>query len=155
MKIKKNTKPDLHKLPSMTIRYGLAVPLMGILDILTMGSFYRNPIFEGNLFMKVFFAFFAFVGLIFTYWAVVWKITADGKRIRIRPAFSRGKEVAFSDVKKAVLHKKKKGGALVYYHLEDKNNVEIVKIYPLMRNSGLFLERFKRLSVPIEEFCDR
>lgn len=155
MKIKKDVKPQIQKLPALHIKYHFVVPFMGLIDMMTMISFYVNPHFAQNLPLRLFFLVFAIVGLGFAYWGFMWKITADGKRIKVRPAFYRGKEVAFSDLKKAVIHKKEKNGSLVYYQLIDREDKEIVKIYPLMKDSGLFLERLKRLDVPIQEVSDR
>ena len=59
MKIKKDVKPQIQNLPALKIKYTLVVPLMGIVDTLTMLSFYRNPATDGNLFAKVFFIVFA------------------------------------------------------------------------------------------------
>lgn len=154
MKIKKDVKPQLQKLPPIKLKYNFVVPFMGVIDMMTMVSFYMNPVTEGRLFLKIFFLFFAAVGLIFAYWGFVWKITADGKRIRVRPAFGRAHEVPFADLKKAIVHKKAKNDSLIFYQLIDRNEKEIVKIYPLMRESGLFLERLKRLGIPIQEEKD-
>ena len=57
MKLKKDVKPQLSKLPRLKIKYNLMVPLIGLVDAATMFSFYRNPVSEGNLFFKVFFIF--------------------------------------------------------------------------------------------------
>lgn len=155
MKIKRDTKPQLHKLPVLRIRYSIVVPFMGLIDMMTMISFLMNPVTEGRLFLKVFFVFFAVVGLLFMYWGLVWTTTADGKRIRVRPAFGRAREIALSELKKVVVHKKAKSGSMVYYVLLDKNDKEFVKIYPLMRDCGMLLERLKRLRIPIQEENDR
>lgn len=154
MKIKKDVKPQLQKLPPIKLKYNFVVPFMGVIDMMTMISFYMNPVTDGRWFLKIFFLFFAAVGLIFAYWGFVWKVTADGKRIRVRPAFGRAREVPFAELKKAIVHKKAKNGSLIFYQLMDRDDKEIVKIYPLMRESGLFLERLKRLGIPIQEEKD-
>ena len=59
--------------------------------------------------------------------------------------------VPFSDLKKAVVYKKKKTGSIVSYELIDKNNQSIVTIYPLMKDSSALMERLKRLKYPVEE----
>ena len=63
MKIKKDVKPQMQNLPALNIKYTLVVPLMGIVDMLTMLSFYRNPATDGNLFAKAFFIVIAVVAL--------------------------------------------------------------------------------------------
>ena len=63
----------------------------------------------------------------------------------------RKKVIPFSDLKKAVVYKKKKTGSIVSYELIDKNNQSIVTIYPLMKDSSTLMERLKRLKYPVEE----
>lgn len=155
MKIKKDVKPQIHKLPVLKIRYSFVVPFMGLVDTATMISFYRNPATDGNWFMKAFFLVFAAVGLGFAFWGFFWRTTVDGKTIKVRPVIGKNKEVLLTDLKKAVVHKKKKSGSLVYFHLIDKNNQEIVKIYPLMQEGSTLLERLKRLNYSIEEVIDQ
>ena len=154
IKIKKDVKPQLQKLPELKIRYTLAVPLVGLADVMTMGSFYMNPVTDGNLFLKVFFVVFGLVGIGFAAWGLLWRTTADGKKIQVRPVIGKTRTVPFSDLKKAVLHKRKKNGSLVYYELIDKNNASIVKLYPLMKESGALLERLKRLKYEIDEVSE-
>lgn len=155
MKIKKQTVPQIQKLPALKIKYSFVVPFMGFIDMMTMISFYMNPVTDGRIFLKIFFVVFALVGLIFMYWGLMWKITADGKKIRIRPAFGRPREIPFSELKKAVVHKKAKNSSLVFYQLMDRDEKEIVKIYPLMKDSGTLLERLKRLGIPVQEVSDK
>ena len=149
IKIKKDTMPRLK------IRYTMAIPLIGIVDILTMGSFYANPVTDGHIMLKIFYVINALIGGTFAYWGLRWKTTVDGKKIRVRPAFSAAKELPFTEIKKAVLHKKKKNGSLMYYTLIDSKGQEIVKLYPTMKDSAMLLERLKRLKVRIEEVNDR
>lgn len=154
IKIKKDVKPQIHKLPKLKIRYNFVVPFIGLLDVVTMLSFYTNSATDGNWFMKGFFIVFAIVGLLFAIWAFLWNTTVDGKWIKVHPVIGRSKEVAFSDLKKAVVYKNARTGTLSYYKLIDKKNEEIVKIYPLMRECSGLLERLKRLDYPIEEVAD-
>ena len=53
IKIKKDTMPRLEDLPVLKIRYTMAIPLIGIVDILTMGSFYANPVTDGHIMLKI------------------------------------------------------------------------------------------------------
>ena len=129
IKIKKDTMPRLEDLPVLKIRYTMAIPLIGIVDILTMGSFYANPVTDGHIMLKIFYVINALIGGTFAYWGLRWKTTVDGKKIRVRPAFSAAKELPFTEIKKAVLHKKKKNGSLMYYTLIDSKGQEIVKLY--------------------------
>ena len=62
IKIKKDTKPRLEDLPMLKIRYTLAIPLIGIVDILTMGSFYANPVTDGHIMLKIFYVINALIG---------------------------------------------------------------------------------------------
>ena len=155
IKIKKNEGSQLEKLPVITLRYSLVVPLMGIVDMLTMASFYMNPAAEGRPALKGFYVVCALIGVVFAVWGLLWKTSVDGKRIRVRPVFGASRNVPFSDLKTVVIHKKKKSGAFSYYELLDKNGGGIVKVYPLMKDSSLLLERFKRLGIRIEEKTDR
>lgn len=154
MKIKKEAKPQLQKLPKLRVRYTLVVPLIGILDTFTMLSFYRNPATDGNMFMKAFYIVFALVGVVFACWGALWNATVDGKMIRVNPVIGRKKAVPFEELKKVVIHKKSKSGSLSYYELFDKDSQSIVKIYPLMKESSALLERFKRLQIKIEEIME-
>ena len=49
MKIKKEEKMQIEKLPTLKLKYTLVVPFMGIVDALTMGSFFMNPAADGKL----------------------------------------------------------------------------------------------------------
>ena len=155
IKIKKDTKPRLEDLPVLKIRYTLAIPLIGIVDILTMGSFYANPVTDGHLMLKIFYVINALIGGTFAYWGLRWKTTVEGKNSRVRRVFRAAMELRFRYKKMAVVHKKKKNGSLSYYTLIDSKGQEIVKLYPTMKDSSLLLERLKRLRVRIEEVSDR
>lgn len=85
IKIKKDTKPRLEDLPMLKIRYTLAIPLIGIVDILTMGSFYANPVTDGHIMLKIFYVINALIGGTFAYWGLRWKTTVDGKKIPCPP----------------------------------------------------------------------
>ena len=51
MKIKKEEKMQIEKLPTLKLKYTLVVPFMGIVDVLTMGSFFMNPAADGSPFI--------------------------------------------------------------------------------------------------------
>ena len=51
MKIKKEEKMQIEKLPTLKLKYTLVVPFMGIVDVLTMGSFFMNPAADGKPFI--------------------------------------------------------------------------------------------------------
>ena len=55
MKIKKEEKMQIEKLPTLKLKYTLVVPFMGIVDVLTMGSFFMNPAADGKPFIKAFY----------------------------------------------------------------------------------------------------
>lgn len=154
-KIKKFDKPKHGYMPLLKIRYNLVVPLVGIVDVLTMASFYLNPSTDGSLFLKSFFLACAMIGVGFTYWGIMWKITADNTKVRIRPAFGAAREVSYSDIRRVEIHKKKRNKALVHFSLFGRSGEELVRIYPLMRNSGDFLERLKILQIKITEVEDK
>lgn len=124
---------------------------MGIVDVLTMGSFFMNPAADGKPFIKAFYVICGIVGLLFALWGLLWKTTIDGKTIRVNPVIGKKKVVPFTDLKKAVVYKKKKTGSIVSYELIDKNDKPIVTIYPLMKDSSTLMERLKRLKYPVEE----
>lgn len=151
IKIKKDTKTQLQNLPRLHIKYNLVVPIMGIVDILTMGSFYMNPATDGRTGLKLFFVLCALIGAGFTIWGLLWRTTVDGKKIRVNSVFGAPREVPFSDLKLVEVHKKPRTGSLVYYELIDVRGKGIVKIYPLMKDSSVLLERLKRLGIKIEE----
>ena len=138
MKIKKEEKMQIEKLPTLKLKYTLVVPFMGIVDVLTMGSFFMNPAADGKPFIKAFYVICGIAGLLFALWGLLWKTTIDGKTIRV-------------NLKKAVVYKKKKTGSIVSYELIDKNDKPIVTIYPLMKDSSTLMERLKRLKYPVEE----
>ena len=58
MKIKKEEKMQIEKLPTLKLKYTLVVPFMGIVDALTMGSFFMNPAADGKLLIKAFYVGF-------------------------------------------------------------------------------------------------
>ena len=140
IKIKKELKPQ-QKLTPLDVKYLFAVPLIGIVDIFTMISFYNKLPAEGMLGAKIFYIFFALVGAGFAYWGFMWKLTSDSKKLTVRPAFGTKKELKYDALKVIKVHRKKR-------------NI-LVKIYPIMNNSGELMERLKRLGVKIEEFVDR
>lgn len=154
IKIKKELKPQ-QKLVPLQVKYLIAVPIIGIVDIFTMISFYNKMPAEGMLGAKIFYIFFAFVGAAFAYWAFMWKLTSDSKMVVVKPTFGRRKEVKYDQIKKIEVHKKKRNNALAYYTLHDENGEIITKIYPIMSNSGEFLARLVRLGIKSEEIVDR
>ena len=129
--------------------------VFGIVDIVSMLGLYFGLPESGMLGLRIFYIFFALVGAGFTYWALMWKISSDNKRIMIRPAFGSQKEVPYADIKKIEVHKKKKGDALIYYTIHGVDDEELVKVYPTMSRSGDLLARFKKLGIKIEEVNDR
>ena len=65
----------------LKIRYTMAIPLIGIVDILTMGSFYANPVTDGHIMLKIFYVINALIGgATFAYWGLRWKTTVDRKQ---------------------------------------------------------------------------
>lgn len=104
-----------------------------------------------KLLIKAFYVICGIAGILFALWGLLWKTTIDGKTIKVNPVIGKKKVVPFSDLKKAVVYKKKKTGSIVSYELIDKNNQSIVTIYPLMKDSSTLMERLKRLKYPVEE----
>ena len=155
MKIKKDTRPQLTRLPRIILRYRLMVPAVGLLDALTMAGFFMNPVTEGRWGLKIFYFVCGLIGVGFVLWGFLWRAAVDGKWIVVRPVVGKAKDVPFTDLKKAVIRKKKRNGSFVYYQLIDRHDGEIVKIYPVMSESAELLERLKRLGIPIEEVSDR
>ncbi|MCI8512506.1 MAG: hypothetical protein HFE83_11025 [Lachnospiraceae bacterium] len=155
MKIKKTEKPKMQSLPSTTVKYTLVVPLIGVMDALTMGSFATGPAFQGHLFMQAFSVLFALVGVCFALWGFLWKTVVDKKDIRVNPVIGRKKKLPFEALKQVVIHNKTKNGSMVFYELVDKDGNGIVRIYPMMRDSATLLERLKRFGVPVREVADR
>ena len=113
--------------------------------------FAHDPAADGKLLIKAFYVICGIAGILFALWGLLWKTTIDGKTIKVNPVIGKKKVVPFSDLKKAVVYKKKKTGSIVSYELIDKNNQSIVTIYPLMKDSGTLMERLKRLKYPVEE----
>ena len=151
MKIKKEEKLQIEKLPKLKLKYTMVVPFMGIVDVITMGSFFMNPVAEGKTLLKAFYVICAVIGLLFALWGLLWKTTIDGKTIRVNPVIGKKKEVPFANLKKVIVYKKKKSGSIVSYELIDKNDQSIVTIYPLMKDSSTLMDRLKRLRYPMEE----
>lgn len=75
MKIKKEEKMQIEKLPTLKLKYTLVVPFMGIVDVLTMGSFFMNPAADGKPFIKAFYVICGIAGLLFALWGLLWKTT--------------------------------------------------------------------------------
>ena len=138
MKIKKEEKKQIEKLPTLKLKYTLAVPFMGIVDVLTMGSFFMNPAADGKPLIKAFYVICGFIGALFALWGILWKTTIDGKMIRVNPVIG------------AIVYRKKTG-SIVSYELIDKHDQPIVTIYPLMKDSSTLMDRLKRLKYPVEE----
>ena len=100
MKIKKEEKIQIEKLPTLKLKYTLVVPFMGIVDALTMGSFFMNPAADGKLLIKAFYVICGIAGILFALWGLLWKTTIDGKTIKVNPVIGKKKVVPFSDLKK-------------------------------------------------------
>lgn len=154
IKIKKELKPQ-QKLVPLDVKYLFAVPLIGIVDICTMISFYNKMPAEGMLGAKIFYIFFALVGAGFAYCTFMWKLTSDSKKITLRRAVGTKKEIKYDQVKMVEVHKKKKNNNLSYYTLHEADGTVFTKIYPIMSGSGELLERLDRLGIKREEFADR
>lgn len=101
---------QIEKLPTLKLKYTLVVPFMGIVDVLTMGSFFMNPAAEGKPMMKAFYAICGLVGLLF---ALVGTFMEDYDRWKDDPGKSGDRKEKSSSIlglKKAVVYKKKKSG---------------------------------------------
>jgi len=153
IKIKKELKPQ-QKLVPLHVKYLMAVPIIGIVDIFTMISFYNKMPAEGMMGAKIFYIFFALVGAGFAYCTFMWKLTSDSKMITVRRPVGSKKEIKYDQVKKVEVHKKKRNNSLSYYTLIDEDGAVITKVYPIMSGSGEFLERLVRLGIKREEFVD-
>ena len=66
--IKKEEKMQIEKLPTLKLKYTLVVPFMGIVDALTMGSFFMNPATDGKLLIKAFYVICGVAGILFALW---------------------------------------------------------------------------------------
>lgn len=153
IKIKKELKPQ-QKLVPLHVKYLMAVPIIGIVDIFTMISFYNKMPAEGMMGAKIFYIFFALVGAGFAYCTFMWKLTSDSKMITVRRPAGSKKEIKYDQIKKVEVHKKKRNNSLSYYTLLDEDGVIFAKIYPIMSGSGELLERLDRLGIKREEFVD-
>ena len=153
IKIKKELKPQ-QKLVPLHVKYLIAVPIVGIVDIFTMLSFYNKMPAEGMMGAKLFYIFFALVGAGFAYCTFMWKLTSDNKMITVRRPVGSKKEIKYDQVKKVEVHKKKRNNSLSYYTLLGEDGAVFAKIYPIMSGSGELLERLDRLGIKREEFVD-
>lgn len=151
IKIKKDVKFQAQKMKELKVKYTFAVPLIGIIDIFTMLSFFFNPATDGMIGAKIFFIFFALVGAGFAYWAFMWNVVSDNKHVTVNPIIGRVKEVNYDKIKKVNIYKKKKRDSLSYYALIGMDDEIIVKIYPIMTNSGDLFNRLKQLDIKMEE----
>lgn len=152
IKIKKDNRTQTQKFKTIEVKYLLAVPLLGIVEFFTMLSFYFDPNVQGMVGAKIFAAFFALVGLGFTYWGYMWKIIADNKHVTVRPVFGTTKEVVYGDIKKIIVNKKKKRkDSMRYYAIITNNDTQLVRVYTIMKNSGELYNRLTLLGVPTEE----
>ena len=153
IKIKKELKPQ-QKLVPLHVKYLIAVPIIGIVDIFTMLSFYNKMPAEGMMGAKLFYIFFALVGAGFAYCTFMWKLTSDNKMITVHRPVGSKKEIKYDQVKKVEVHKKKRNNSLSYYTLLGEDGAVFAKIYPIMSGSGELLERLDRLGIKREEFVD-
>ena len=154
MKIKKFDKPQAQKLKPIKVQYILAVPLLGIVDVFTMMSFFFNPSTDGMAGAKVFFVISALIGAGFAIWSWFWNVISDSKRIVVNPIIGRVKEVPYDKIKKIEVHKKKKRDNMVYYSIIGMDDNVIVKIYPMMKNSGDLFNRLSQMNIRTEELKD-
>ncbi len=154
IKIKKFDKPQSQKLKPIKVQYLLAVPLVGIVNIFTMLSFFFNSSTDGMIGAKVFFIVCALIGAGFAIWSWYWNVISDSKRIVVNPIFGRVKEVNYDKIKKIEVHKKKKRDSMVYYSVIGMDDKIIVKIYPIMKNSGELFNRLSQMNIKVEEFKD-
>ena len=155
IKIKKEPKFEAQKLKPLKVKYTFAVPLIGLLDICTMLSFFMNPATDGILWAKAFYIFFALVGAVFAYWGFTWHLISDNKRIIVRPMLGDEKNVSYGNISKVEVHIKKKRKAMAYYSLHDMSGEQIVRIYSIMTNSGELFNRLKQLGITFEDVVDK
>ncbi len=154
IKIKKFDKPQSQKLKPIKVQYLLAVPLVGIVNVFTMLSFYFNSSTDGMIGAKVFFIVCALIGAGFAIWSWYWNVVSDSKRIVVNPIIGRVKEVNYDKIKKIEVHKKKKRDSMVYYSIIGMDDKVIVKIYPVMKNSGDLFNRLSQMNIRVEELKD-
>ena len=154
MKIKKFDKSQSQRLKPIKVQYILAVPLLGIVDVFTMMSFFFNPSTDGMVGAKVFFVISALIGAGFAIWSWFWNVISDNKRIVVNPIIGRVKEVPYDKIKKIEVHKKKKRDQMVYYSIIGMDDNVIVKIYPMMKNSGDLFNRLSQMNIRTEELKD-
>jgi len=152
-KIKKFAN-KVQKLKPMKVQYSLIVPLLGIVELAMMLKFFFDSSTDGMIGAKVFFIVCALIGAGFTIWSFLWNVVSDNDKIVVKPFIGRVKEVNYDKIKKVDVHKKKKRDNMVYYSVIDMNDKVIVKIYPIMTNSGELLTRFKLVNVKLEEYKD-
>lgn len=154
IKIKKEQKLQ-QKLTPLHVKYFAVVPLLGIAEIVTLMNFCLKMPKEGMMAAKVFYIVFSIVGAGFAYWGFKWRFTSDQKGITIRPAFGAKKFFSYQELKMIEVHKKKRNNSLSYYALFGNDGKELVKLYPIMNNSGELLTRLDRLGIKVTEFVDR
>lgn len=154
IKIKKFDKPQTQKLRPIKVQYILAVPLVGVVNVFTMLSFFFNSSTDGMIGAKAFFIICALIGVGFAVWSFAWNVVSDSKRIVVNPIIGRVKEVNYDKIKKIDVHKKKKRDSMVYYTIIGMDDKEIVKIYPIMSNSGDLFNRLSQMNIKVEEFKD-
>jgi len=154
MKIKKFEKAQERRLTPLKVQYIFAVPLLGIVNILTMISFFRNPATDGMIGAKVFFVVCALIGAGFAVWSWFWKVVSDSKGIVLNPVFGSKKALTYDKIKKIEVHKKKKRDSMTSYSIIGMDDKIFVRIYPMMSNSGDLLNRLCQMNIKVDEFKD-
>lgn len=154
MKIKKFDKPQERKMTPLKVQYIFAVPLLGIVNIFTMISFFRNPSTDGMIGAKIFFIVCALIGAAFAVWSWFWKVISDSKGITVNPVFGRTKVLTYDKIKKIEVHKKKKRDSMTSYSIIGTDDKIFVRIYPMMSNSGDLLNRLSQMKIKVEELKD-
>ncbi len=151
IKIKKDDRGQGQKLKPLTVKYLFAIPLVGIMNIIAMFSYFINPSTDGILWAKALFLIAAMAGVVFTYWGFAWNLVSAGRRVIVNPVFGKSREITYENIKKIVVLKKKKRDSMAHFTIIDRNDAEFVRVYPLMKNSGDFFTRLKQMNIPIEE----
>ena len=154
VKIKKFAKPQEKRLTPLKVQYILAVPLVGIVDVATMMSFFFNDATDGMVGAKVFFIACALMGAGFTIWSWYWKIISDSKRLTLHSLIGGTKELTYDKIKKIEVHKKKKRDSMVYYSIIGTDDKIFAKVYPMMSNSGDLFNRLSLMNIKVEELKD-
>ncbi len=149
-KIVKETKKTIASTESnLKIKYTLAVPALGILEMATMVTYAGSPLIAANPKAFMTFLALAFIGVVFAAVTYFWNVTADTKGVTVRTVLSGERTILYGNIKRVEVSRP--GSVFTSYAIIRQNGKVFLRVNLAMANGMKLLERLKKLGVKVVE----